>query len=198
MLGIDGDWVRKELLTDNDIDLVSHDLEKPITIKNTYDLAISLEVGEHLSSDLASSFISDICKTSNRVLFSAAIPGQEGNNPTHINEQWQSYWCSLFKMNGYYPLDIVRPTVWKNKRIPIHYRQNTLFYVQGDEYEKLRKTVMPKDTGNEFTSLDVVHPELYFNKISRLGRELGVRESVGIALRIPLALLRSIRHRIIR
>ena len=89
LTGVDGPWLKNEMLLSEDIKLITHDLEIPFPPLGNYDLAISLEVAEHLSERRAESFIEDLCKVSKVVLFSAAIPFQGGDN--HINEQWQSY-----------------------------------------------------------------------------------------------------------
>jgi hypothetical protein len=69
------------------------------TVGGRYDLAICLEVLEHISYIRAEALVEMLCNLSDRVLFSAAIPYQGGNG--HINEQWQTYWAELFYKNGY-------------------------------------------------------------------------------------------------
>ena len=97
--GIDGKWLKKDMLISNNFELITHELEEPIPVLPEYDLAISLEVAEHLPESRAESFIGDLCKLSKVVLFSAAIPNQGGDH--HINEQWQSYWYGIFRDNNY-------------------------------------------------------------------------------------------------
>jgi hypothetical protein len=46
---------------------------------------MSLEVAEHLKPDRAGSFVADLCSASDVVLFSSALPGQDGDG--HQNEQ---------------------------------------------------------------------------------------------------------------
>lgn len=64
------------------------------------------------------------------ILFSAAVPGQGGNN--HINEQWPEYWCQLFKALGYDVLDPIRPRIREDKRVAWWYRQNILIFACKD------------------------------------------------------------------
>src|SRR3546814_4441067 len=45
----------------------------PIYLENKYDLAISMEVGEHLDEKYADIFVENISKSSDYVLFSAEI-----------------------------------------------------------------------------------------------------------------------------
>ena len=143
--GYDGPWVERELLEIppecfEQVEL-SHAL--PI-ITRRYDLAISLEVAEHLPAEKAAAIVKMLTVLSDSVLFSAAIPGQGGTG--HINEQWPKYWIKLFEAHGYGVDDSIRPQTWNDSKIPVWYRQNTLVFIKADES-------MPV--------LDLVHPELY-------------------------------------
>lgn len=60
-----------------------------MTFNRRFDLAMTIEVAEHLTPVRADSFVEDLTRLSDVVLFSAAIPAQGGIN--HVNEQWQSY-----------------------------------------------------------------------------------------------------------
>lgn len=63
-----------------------------------FDLALCLEVAEHLDETLSESLVECLTKVAPVVLFSAAIPGQGGHG--HINCQPKSYWIQKFaKMN---------------------------------------------------------------------------------------------------
>nr|MCU0625906.1 hypothetical protein [Gemmatimonadaceae bacterium] len=127
LVGYDGDWVRPAELRSRTIDFRAVDLSKPLTIDRRYDLAMSLEVAEHLPASRAASFVADLCAASDVVLFSAAAPMQGGT--AHINEAWQSTWVSHFAAHGYRALDVVRPRVWDDERVELWYRQNCLVFV---------------------------------------------------------------------
>jgi hypothetical protein len=67
---------------------LEHDLEQPLAQLlggERFDLAASLEVAEHLSSARADGFVEHLTRLSDRVLFSAEVPGQGGYG--HRNEQ---------------------------------------------------------------------------------------------------------------
>ena len=64
-----------------------------------FDLAYSIEVGEHIPKAFARSFVKYIASLSDFVIFSAAFPGQGGQG--HINEQPQQYWRELFQLEGF-------------------------------------------------------------------------------------------------
>ncbi len=64
-----------------------------------YDIAISLEVAEHLPEKVADRYVGLLCGLSSIVIFSAATPGQSGTD--HVNEQPHSYWIEKFSARGY-------------------------------------------------------------------------------------------------
>ena len=124
--GIDGDWVQTEMLKIPAQNFRQIDLDKAIVLDKKYDLAMSLEVAEHLCPEAAADFVKSICNASDFILFSAAIPGQGGTG--HINEQRHSYWIALFAENGYTMFDAIRPQIWHNDSIEVCYRQNALLF----------------------------------------------------------------------
>ena len=64
-----------------------------------YDLALSLEVAEHLPEERAEDFVDALTSVAPAVLFSAAIPGQGGHG--HINCQPKQYWVDKFARRNY-------------------------------------------------------------------------------------------------
>lgn len=159
-IGLEGSWVSGEQVDNQAIDFRNRDLEQRFTLGERVDLAISLEVAEHLTPERADTFVADLCACSPAILFSAAIPGQGGVN--HVNEQWQSYWARKFEANGYRAYDIVRPVIWSDEGIPAWYRQNIILYL--DRTLASRASAAPSAP----KSLDLVHPEFW----NRANREL--------------------------
>lgn len=107
----------------SDLQFVAHDLEQPLH-PGPWDVALSLEVAEHLTPGRAPSFIHDLCQAAPVVVFSAAIPGQGGTG--HVNEQWPGYWSDLFDAEGFVCSGYLRRLVWDNGQIENWYRQNLL------------------------------------------------------------------------
>jgi len=92
--GIEGAWVAgRDMLIDKKL-ITIMDLNKPSPLPRRFDLAMSLEVAEHLSPDSSDTFVDYMCSLSDLIMFSAAIPGQGGDN--HTNETWQSGWAERF------------------------------------------------------------------------------------------------------
>lgn len=126
ILGIEGSWVNRHYLVIESSEFLEANLEEGISIDKKFDLAISLEVAEHLSSSVADQFVKNLTELSDYILFSAAPPFQGGSN--HINEQPIDYWREKFECQGYISLDFIRPYIWNDQRIGAWYRQNVIFF----------------------------------------------------------------------
>lgn len=166
--GIDGDYVDRSQLMIDASKFVCSDLRRPLSLKKTFDLALSLEVAEHLPPDRGSSFVAELTSIAPVVMFSAAIPGQGGTD--HINEQWQDYWAELFRSHGFTAFDCIRPAVWNDARVERWYRQNIILYCRNDkiaDYPLLKTpSTMP---------LSIVHP----NQFAERSQEYNVYESLA-------------------
>lgn len=159
--GVDGHWVDPKNLVIPRPSFSHHDLRTDLDLGRRFDLAISLEVAEHLPSARAEGFVAWLTRLADFVLFSAAIPRQGGKN--HVNEQWPDYWAAIFARQGYVPLDIIRRHIWDDPKIATWYRQNLLLFVRGDAVGRLRLPAAAVAPG----PLSVVHPEVYVARLDR-------------------------------
>jgi 2-polyprenyl-3-methyl-5-hydroxy-6-metoxy-1,4-benzoquinol methylase len=75
------------------------DLTHKIQINKEVDLAICIEVAEHLPAECAELLVETLVSGPGIVLFSAATPGQGGLD--HINEQPHEYWINKFGKKNY-------------------------------------------------------------------------------------------------
>ena len=157
LFGIDGPWVKQEDILDRRIQFKAQNMEKPIELSERFDLAMSVEVAEHLSGNAADAFVHSLCMASDLVLFASAVPNQGGTG--HINEQWQSYWCSRFNACGYSYFDVIRPAIWHDNTVEWWYRQNLMLFVRSDS-EAFRKSLTKFIEGQQPIT-DVVHPAAY-------------------------------------
>jgi SAM-dependent methyltransferase len=108
------------------------DLAREVRLAREYDLAICLEVGEHIAPDASATLVANLVRASRRVLFSAATPGQGGVE--HINERPLADWLRLFAGHGYVASDFVRAAIAERKlRVEPWYRYNTLFFLREAE-----------------------------------------------------------------
>jgi SAM-dependent methyltransferase len=187
--GIDGPWVNRSYLKINENNfIISNFANEPKPIINSkYDLAISLEVAEHLPASTAEDFITYLTSLSDFILFSAAIPNQGGVG--HQNEQWPDYWINLFDKKGYYCIDIIRKLIWNDEEIPFWYRQNILFYIKKERtlevstLNRLELNIPPE------TYLLYLRTRLLNNPIAIENKTPGIMSSVKL---LKGALLRTV------
>jgi SAM-dependent methyltransferase len=155
-LGLDGDYVARQRLLIAPDRFVATDLTQPFKLNRQFDLAMSLEVAEHLPLAAADQFVAGLIQLSNIVLFSAAIPFQGGTD--HVNEQWTGYWVEKFGHQGYEAVDCIRPRIWNNPNVAPWYCQNVLLFVRsGLDHPWLAQARQWKAT----PPLEIVHPRAY-------------------------------------
>lgn len=74
------------------------DLDKAFLLK--YDLVTNIEVAEHLSGEVASQFIRNLCSVTDTVLFSSTP--DDYTEVTHVNVQKAEYWAEKFAENHFF------------------------------------------------------------------------------------------------
>src|SRR6266545_3258022 len=127
-LGIDGDYVERAKLKIPADRFQPVNLANPPALGRTFDLAVCLEVAEHLPEPASPGLVKLLTDAAPVVLFSAAIPGQGGTD--HINERWPAFWRELFAARGYVRLDPIRPRVLRDRRVEWWYQQNAFLFVR--------------------------------------------------------------------
>lgn len=153
VVGLDGGYVAPQAFGVEEF--CAWDLAEPLPTairgRERFELVVCLEVAEHLPAARAESFVADLCRLGESVLFSAAIPGQGGVG--HENEQWPSWWAALFEGRGYEVTGALRCGIWTDERVEPWYRQNLLVAT--------RSTARLWALLPDEPMLDVVHPAIY-------------------------------------
>jgi SAM-dependent methyltransferase len=162
ILGIDGEYVDRSVLQIPGDRFQVADLTRPFSLARVFDLAISLEVAEHLPAGCASAFVESLCRLAPVVLFSAAIPFQGGNH--HINEQWPDKWAELFRNHGYLPVDFIRKRVWQNEAVEWWYAQNALLFAHENLLESNR-ALKAEFEQTSASQLCLIHPRNYLELV---------------------------------
>lgn len=137
--GVDGPYIDTTGLLINPGDFHTADLAGPIDLGRQFDLAQSLEVAEHLPPKKAGQFVDTLTAHGAHVLFSAAVPGQGGEN--HVNEQPLGYWRAIFRQRGYAAIDYLRPLLRDQPEIARWYRSNMILYVRDEVIPALPERV---------------------------------------------------------
>jgi hypothetical protein len=108
------------------------DLRVPLNLGLSFDLAICLEVAEHIDAECADQFVENLIGLSRRILISAAPPGQGGHG--HVNCQPYNYWVYKFVKHGYLHIQSIDRRIkealepWKHKKGIKAYYDNLLYF----------------------------------------------------------------------
>lgn len=152
VIGMDGGYITSSPLNER---FLPHNINHPLPehLAGRFDLAVCLEVAEHLSESRAASFVAELCQLAPVVLFSAAIPGQGGTG--HVNEQWPGYWQEHFATHEFTVSGALRWDIWDDDRVENWYRQNLLVAAKDPKS-------LPQIFKTPLASVwPVVHPVLY-------------------------------------
>jgi hypothetical protein len=113
------------------LDVRKFDLESedPTAQLGAFDVAISMEVAEHLPSTCANVFVRLLTSLAPVVVFTAAPPGQGGVD--HVNEQPPEYWIQLFELHGFQlnrDLSDRWRKRWEANRVVSFYHKNLMIF----------------------------------------------------------------------
>lgn len=182
--GIDGSYVERNKLLIPEHYFTPMDLNGAFQIPGEYDLAVCLEVAEHLPAANAEHLVSQLARCAPLVLFSAAIPGQGGVH--HINERFPSYWHELFKKFGHIVLDPIRPKIQRDRSVEFWYRQNIVVYASETLVASSKRLTDERSlTGDG--SLEWVHVSIAYRygSVRVLWRELLTTLASAVRRRAP-------------
>ena len=154
--GVDGDHVDRSLLDIPRDRFEAHNLEHAYAADRVFDLAMSLEVAEHLPEECAVTYVQSLTTLAPVVLFSAAIPHQGGEG--HVNCHWPDYWATLFKNQEYVAVDCLRPRIWGNSSVAWWYQQNMVLYIRTEALRNYPKIEELRESCPEAPP-SLVHPE---------------------------------------
>jgi SAM-dependent methyltransferase len=131
ILGLDGDYLKPSMLLFPADRFRPTDLSSKFQVPDErFDLAICLEVAEHLPARNSRHLVRQLVSAAPHVLFSAAPPGQWGGG--HINCQRLSYWRKIFEELGFKTLDPFRPKLRDDRHVAWWYRQNLVMFASPD------------------------------------------------------------------
>jgi SAM-dependent methyltransferase len=189
ILGMDGSYVKSDMLMIPREKFREIDLVDAFAVPRRFDLAMSLEVAEHLPANRARPFVTALTKIAPVIVFSAAIPNQGGTG--HVNEQWQDYWARLFAEHDFVPIDCIRPRIWNDEAVAWWYCQNILVYCAREALQHFSEAAALAPAAQ----LSIVHPrfiEAVINRRYKVRRDADFGEAVRA---LPSLFLRALRSR---
>lgn len=190
VFGVDGEYVDRAQLSIPPECFMAADLSLPLRVGRKFDLAVSVEVAEHLPESAAKTFLGTLTDLAPVILFSAAIPDQGGKS--HINEQWPTYWNSQFALLGYEMIDCIRWRIWDIPGINPWYAQNCFLFVKDGHLAEHPGLVAERSKYQGYP-LCVVHPSM-FSDAHNYGN-LALRPLLKIVKHVPSATWRAIASR---
>jgi SAM-dependent methyltransferase len=170
VLGLDGPWVDDAALKIPLANFQRARLDQPFGIKRRFDLAICVEVAEHLPAERAASLVAELTGLAPLMLFSAAVPGQGGTE--HVNEQWPGYWAALFAERGYRAIDAFRRPLWDDSDVAFWYKQNLLLYASAAALDG-NPELAAAAAATPDEPIALIHPELYRMMMRRARPRIG-------------------------
>jgi SAM-dependent methyltransferase len=178
VVGIDGNYVDRSVLMFDEDRFFPKDISKPFDLGRTFDLVQCLEVGEHVPKSCSDVLVRNLVRHGNHILFSAAVPGQGGEN--HVNEREYDYWRDAFAKRGYSLFDFVRPLIAGDERVEVWYKYNILFFARADTVARLSPLVTAAFVQPDARVMDVSPPAYRLRKM--LLRWLPVSAKTEIAV----------------
>lgn len=187
-LGIDGVEIAPEELLIPRTRFRLQDLSAEWNLGRSFELALCLEVGEHLPASAAKTLVDSITRHADHVIFSAACPGQPGQH--HVNCRPPEYWQGIFNQNGFACFDDVRWAIWNDENVEPWYRQNIF-----------SATKKPDQAGKEPRLPFVIHPAMLAHGLDQQIRADEVRRIESGAMRItwyPAAFAKAVVNKVRR
>jgi len=111
------------------LDVVKFDLEQEQSLDWRADLVVSTEVAEHLPASCADRYVDLLCRTSDQIMITAAVPGSTGTD--HVNEQPNEYWIAKLVARGFeydQPLSYRWRDEWRDAGVDTWYWNSAMFF----------------------------------------------------------------------
>lgn len=127
--GLDYSDAALNICRDRGLRVAKFDIESNLSVDVRSDLVVSTEVAEHLPDSCADKFVDLLTGVAPDILFTAATPGQSGND--HVNEQPHAYWIEKFAERGFVHdgerTDRIKAG-WAATRIASWYQRNLMIF----------------------------------------------------------------------
>jgi hypothetical protein len=126
ILGIDGEYVNQQRLEIAPHEFLVCDLCRPAAVERRFDLAVSLEVAEHLPEESADAFVAFL--TTLAPVSSFPRPSLVRVGRTTSMKQWPEYRAARFEERRYRMFDYIRNRIWDSPDVEWWYAQNILLF----------------------------------------------------------------------
>lgn len=162
LTGVDGSWNSQNDMMDQSIEFHARNLDQSIDFDGQYDLAICVEVAEHLGKSKSYQLVEELVKLAPVIIFGAAFIRQGGQG--HINEDYHHNWANLFAVLNFDVFDLFRAEVWEDDNVSWWYQQNTFLYVNRLHPLNLDLKNLGLHPISNHKFMNCVHPYLFAQK----------------------------------
>lgn len=129
--GVDGPHIDDNMLVIGEKEkIIRHDITKPLDLGRKYDIALMLEVAEHIPSEFEDILFNTLFTFSNTIVFSSVNNPMSGTH--HVNCHPEEYWDNKFIKANYKKYDYIRPLISGDDDIPPYYRENIIIYAKDE------------------------------------------------------------------
>lgn len=153
VLGLDGDYVDEDSLLIDRGEFRTADLGGAVDLGEKFDLVQSLEVAEHVRESSADTFVENLVRHGDIILFSAAPVGQGGHD--HINEQPYDYWRDKFLKHDYILIDWLRDAIRDAPEVESWYRYNCFIFIKRSRMNVLPEAVVKRHVPDTVSITDI-------------------------------------------
>lgn len=198
LVAVEGPWLTRDQLDAPEAQLVTGELPAVLDtpqLQRTFDLALSLEVAEHLPEPDADRFVERLAALAPVVVFSAAVPGQGGTG--HVHEAWPEEWAARFAAHGLVAADALRDRVWHDPDVAWWHAQNVLVFAHPDALER-HPALAEAARRTDPAVLARIHPTHYRLKLDALAaatdpHRMSLVKTLG---RLPRVAAAAVRRRL--
>jgi len=149
------------LAREKNIEVRQFDIEEKVFAPSPgYDVAICMEVAEHVSYGAADFLVWQLSRLAEQIIFTAAPPGQGGNG--HVNEQPRQYWIEKFEKQGriydsYATHYLIRK--WKNSGTVTSWYWKNLMIFRKQKSEYFRTATQKRTICEVLREIWDIHPD---------------------------------------
>ena len=104
-------------------------LDRPLTLNRTFDLVVCLEGPDQVEPRFAEVLVNNCVRHADAVLFSTVL--SDDADPT-AGLADSSDWAAAFHRHGFVDVDLIRPLIWHDPRIPFWQRQGLRLFLKHD------------------------------------------------------------------
>jgi glycosyltransferase involved in cell wall biosynthesis/SAM-dependent methyltransferase len=127
ILGVEEESVGPRDLAVDPARVLNASLARPLDLDRSFDLVLCLQGPDHVEPQFAKVLVGNCTRHADAVLFCVGLPSEVGSDSERGGR-----WIELFRNEDFQAVDLVRPLIWQDPRIPACYRQHLWLFLHQD------------------------------------------------------------------